>query len=79
MSNYHPFQGFAASIVLGAILSGLEGDAQEYDAVHPAVPAPVREQDDAYGGEEYDGSYIENHCTQCEEYLSECICAEEDQ
>jgi hypothetical protein len=22
----------------------------------------------------YDGSYVENHCTECNEYESECIC-----
>ncbi len=25
----------------------------------------------------YDGSYVENHCTQCEEYESECVCEDD--
>lgn len=32
----------------------------------------------AFRALEYDGNHVENHCPECGEYASECICAELD-
>lgn len=36
-------------------------------------PSRWRELDEV---DSYDGSYVENHCNECNEFLSECLCDE---
>ncbi len=51
----------------------LGGDPRE----QAANIATLVGNDIAREAREYDGSYVENHCSECNEYQSECTCHEE--